>query len=78
MAYVLHLQQKKEAACFVEIRSELNSKERFRLQGFDDEDYYKVKGKVPEAQLKKQTGNSITVNVIQEILKNILISQNYM
>lgn len=72
------LTTKKEAACFVEIRSELNSKERFRLQGFDDEDYYKVKGRVPEAQLKKQTGNSITVNVIQEILKNILISQNYM
>lgn len=65
------LTTKKEAACFVEIESELNAKERFRLQGFDDSDYDKVKDKVSKAQLIKQTGNSISVTVVQAILKNL-------
>lgn len=70
------LTTKKEMACFIEIESELNSKERLRLQGFNDEDYFKLKGKISEAQLKKQTGNSITVNVVQAIQENLLIAQN--
>jgi DNA (cytosine-5)-methyltransferase 1 len=69
------LTTKKEMACFIEIGSELNSKERLRLQGFTDEDYFKLKGNIPEAQLKKQAGNSITVNVIQRIQECLLVSQ---
>lgn len=60
---------------FKEIMGSLSPKERFRLQGFSDEDYFKVKDYIPESELIKQTGNSITVNVIQSILENLLISQ---
>jgi len=60
---------------FIEIGSTLNGLERLRLQGFTDEDYYKLKDRIPENQIKKQAGNSITVNVIQAILKELLIKQ---
>ncbi len=70
------LTTKKEMACFIEIESELNSKERLRLQGFNDEDYFNLKDNISEPQLKKQAGNSITVNVIQAIQENLLIAQN--
>lgn len=42
--------------------------ECFRLQGFPD-DFKKV---VSDTQLYKQAGNSITVNVIQKVIENIL------
>lgn len=47
--------------------------ECFRLMGFDDEDYYKASQINSDTQLYKQAGNSIVVNVLQEILKNLLI-----
>lgn len=61
--------------------------ETFRLQGFDDNDYYKAvkaydekfsKGK-SDTQMYIRTGNSITVNVIEELLENLLYDrqQNY-
>ena len=44
--------------------------ECFRLQGFPDSFYYKAKEKgVSDAQLYKQAGNSVTVNVIYAIAK---------
>jgi len=61
---------------FVEIKGSLTAKERFRLQGFDDIDYSKVKNIIPEPQLIKQTGNSITVNVAESVIHNLLTSQN--
>ena len=70
------LTTKKEVNCFVEIASELNSRERFRLQGFSDEDYNKLVGHIPEAQLKIQAGNSITINVVQAIFKNLFYQEN--
>lgn len=70
------LTTKTDAHNFIEIKSGLNAKERLKLQGFTDDDYAKLKGKVPEAQIKKQAGNSITVNVIEKILGNLLVSQN--
>ena len=43
--------------------------ECWRLMGFDDEDFYKAaKGKT-DAQLYKQAGNSIVVNVLEAILR---------
>ena len=44
--------------------------ECWRLQGFRDEDFQKVKD-VSDTQLYKQAGNSITVNVLMELFKKI-------
>lgn len=47
--------------------------ECWRLMGFDDEDFYKAKNTgMSDTQLYKQAGNSIVVNVLQEILKKLL------
>ena len=41
--------------------------------GFDDTDFYKAKETgISDTQLYKQAGNSIVVNVVEEILKKIL------
>jgi DNA (cytosine-5)-methyltransferase 1 len=44
--------------------------ETWRLQGFKDEDFYKVKD-VSDTQLYKQAGNSITVDVLMHLFKKI-------
>ncbi|MCC9951425.1 DNA (cytosine-5-)-methyltransferase, partial [Streptococcus agalactiae] len=56
----------------------LTERECFRLMGFDDEDFNKLKaiylgrkGKLSSI-LYKQAGNSIVVNVLEAILKEIL------
>ena len=44
--------------------------------GFDDSDYEKVKSTGnSDTQLYKQAGNSIVVNVLEGILKNLLITK---
>lgn len=54
----------------------LTPKECWRLMGFDDEDFDKAKASgVSDSQLYKQAGNSIVVNVLEGILRNLLISQ---
>ena len=41
--------------------------------GFDDEDFYNAKNVgISDTQLYRQAGNSIVVNVLQAIFKNIL------
>lgn len=50
----------------------LTPKECFRLMGFDDFDYEKASKVCSNTQLYKQAGNSIVVNVLEEILKNLL------
>ena len=46
--------------------------EYWRLQGFTDEQFYKAKNSgVSDSQLYKQAGNSVTVNVIDEIAKKL-------
>ena len=54
----------------------LTPKECFRLMGFSDEDFEKS-AQVPtsNAQLYKQAGNSIVVNVLEEILKELFINE---
>ncbi|MNH66458.1 Modification methylase HhaI [compost metagenome] len=47
--------------------------ECFRLMGFEDEDYHKLKNnKISNSQIYKMAGNSIVVNVIEEILKELI------
>lgn len=55
----------------------LTERECFRLMGFDDEDFDKLRTIYPQKKgkmssiLYKQAGNSIVVDVLEEILKNI-------
>lgn len=50
----------------------LTPKECIRLMGFDDEDYEKMKQVNSDSQLYKQAGNSIVVNVLEAIFKEML------
>jgi DNA (cytosine-5)-methyltransferase 1 len=50
----------------------LTPKECWRLMGFDDEDFDKASKVNSNSQLYKQAGNSIVVNVLESILKNLL------
>lgn len=54
----------------------LTPKECWRLMGFDDSDYDKASKVCSETQLYKQAGNSIVVNVLQAILKELLNESN--
>ena len=49
----------------------LTPKECWRLMGFDDEDFEKAEKVNSNTQLYKQAGNSIVVNVLERILKNL-------
>lgn len=50
----------------------LTPKECWRLMGFNDEDFQKAEKVNSDAQLYKQAGNSIVVNVLEAILYNLL------
>ena len=50
----------------------LTPKECWRLMGFTDEEFEKAKQVNSNAQLYKQAGNSIVVNVLEKILMNLL------
>lgn len=50
--------------------------ECFRLQAFDDEDYYRLEGKISKSQMYKVTGNSINVNVLDAIFKQLGFKKN--
>ena len=53
----------------------LTPKECWRLMGFDDEDVDKcIKAGISNAQLYKQAGNSIVVNVLEEIFKQLFLN----
>ena len=50
----------------------LSPLECWRLQGFTDEQFYKAKDSgVSNSQLYKQSGNSVTVNVVDAIVKQL-------
>lgn len=53
----------------------LTPKECWRLMGFDDIDFAKVETINSNTQLYKQAGNSIVVNVLEAILRNLLIDE---
>jgi DNA (cytosine-5)-methyltransferase 1 len=50
----------------------LTPRECWRLMGFDDEDFDKAEKVNSNTQLYKQAGNSIVVNVLEEIFKQML------
>lgn len=50
----------------------LTPKECWRLMGFDDSDFEKAEKVNSNTQLYKQAGNSIVVNVLEAIFKNLL------
>ena len=51
----------------------LTPKECWRLMGFDDEDFNKASQICSNTQLYKQAGNSIVVNVLEKIFRNLFI-----
>lgn len=55
----------------VKIRK-LTPRECFRLMGFDDKDYENARQVCSENQIYKQAGNSIVVNVLMAIFKEML------
>ncbi len=50
----------------------LTPKECFRLMGFEDKEFNKVKSIISDTQLYKQAGNSIVVDVLEEIFVELL------
>lgn len=54
----------------------LTPKECWRLMGFDDEDFDKASKVNSNTQLYKQAGNSIVVNVLEAIIKNLIINES--
>lgn len=52
----------------------LTPKECWRLMGFDDEDFEKAEKVNSNTQLYKQAGNSIVVNVLEGILRSLIIN----
>lgn len=50
----------------------LTPKECWRLMGFDDEDFEKARKVNSDSQLYRQAGNSIVVNVLEAIFKEML------
>lgn len=50
----------------------LTPKECFRLMGFDDESFHKAEAVNSNSQLYKQAGNSIVVNVLEAIFRQML------
>lgn len=50
----------------------LTPKECWRLMGFDDSDFEKAEKINSNTQLYKQAGNSIVVNVLEAILRELL------
>lgn len=50
----------------------LTPKECYRLMGFDDASFDRASEVISNTQLYKTAGNSIVVNVLEEILKELL------
>lgn len=55
----------------------LTPKECWLLMGFDDEDFEKASKVNSNTQLYKQAGNSIVVNVLEAIFKNLFGGEKY-
>lgn len=62
--------------CGLRVRK-LTPKECWRLMGFTDEVYEKAEKVNSKTQLYKQAGNSIVVNVLMEIIKQLMKSVEF-
>lgn len=51
----------------------MTPKEYWRLMGFNDYDFEKAERINSNTQLYRQAGNSIVVNVLEKLLKNLLM-----
>ena len=49
--------------------------ECFRLMGFSDTDFINAQKTISDSQLYKQAGNSIVVNVLEAIFKNLFLEE---
>lgn len=58
-------------------KKKLTSRELYLLMGFSEEDHFKVKNICSENQLIKQAGNSIVVNVLEAIFKEVFKSYSH-
>ena len=56
----------------------LTPRECWRLMGFTDEDFDKAQAVNSNTQLYKQAGNSIVVNVLEEIFKQMIDTNSEM
>ncbi len=56
------------------LKRRLFSFESLILQGFTNNDYMKIKDNISENQIFKLCGNSISVNVLEEIFKQLFLS----
>ena len=56
----------------------LTPKECWRLMGFDDADFEKAEKVCSNSQLYKQAGNSIVVNVLEAIFKELFVPKQTM
>lgn len=54
----------------------LTAKEMMRFSGFEYTDYEKIKNIISESQICKQCGNSIVVNVLEAIFKQLFLFDN--
>lgn len=54
----------------------LTPRECWRLMGFDDTDFEKAAKVCSNSQLYKQAGNSIVVNVLEQISVNLIPPDN--
>ena len=55
----------------------ITSKEAWRLMGFTDEDYSKASQVCCETALYHQAGNSIVVNVMYYLLRELFFNYRY-
>ena len=76
--YIEQVSDDKNDTVYYEINGHLTQRERFKLQGFNP-NYVDLllKNGISKGYIDKMSGNSITVNVIQAILKNLLLSYEY-
>ena len=64
----------KNNTVFYELKGHLNQRERFALQGFRKEYVDKLKDEgIPNGLIDKMSGNSISVNVVEAILKQLFL-----
>jgi DNA (cytosine-5)-methyltransferase 1 len=59
---------------YIDNKRKITCLECMRLNGFTDYDYDKIKNKISERQIYKQCGNSIVVNVLEAIFKQLFLS----
>jgi len=70
LSHTIDTTNSQAVVCNFKIRK-LTPLECFRLQGFPDEAFFRAEKVNSDTQLYKQAGNSITVNVMMELLKKI-------